>query len=298
MNILFLGGDKRQLEIIKYFDDINKLNNIDLIGYDNLPLIFHAKKINVKEVNISRYDLVIFPVDGVKKDFELTCQFSDTPIFLTPDILVGINKNVKIFTGIMTEHLKLLLGNKKAFPLMEDIEVQKKNSVPTVEGIVADIIYNTDQTINGSNILIFGYGNIGKKLIEVLKFLGAEVILGIKKESEYKTLKKHGIKCFHTERHLTLLRHLRESDIIINTIPSLILNELYLSKIENPNIYILDISSFPYGIDFDSAKSLNLNCKLLPGIPGKTAPITAGKILTKKIAKIVYEKEVDVIWKK
>lgn len=43
------------------------------------------------------------------------------------------------------------------------------------------------------------------------------------------------------------------------------------------------------GVDFEAAKSLGIRAVNLPGIPGKTAPITAAKAIRDSIYNILHE---------
>lgn len=286
MKVLFLGGDKRQLEIINHLE--KKGHNIDIIGYKQADLKGSVNKIELNDIKIENYNVVIFPVNGVKEDFSITSDFDIDKIILKPDFLIGISEKSIIFTGIKTNALNEMLDKvkKNAIVLMEDDEVKKENSIPTVEGIIGDLIYNTDYTINGANIFILGYGNIGKLLTEKLKGLGANLTVGVLLFEEYKKVTENDINCIYTNNQFLMENSMQENDIVINTVPELIINKDYL-KVVNKNAYILDISSHPHGVDFNSANELNIKNKLLLGIPGNVAPKTAGLILVNKIEDIL-----------
>ena len=67
-------------------------------------------------------------------------------------------------------------------------------------------------------------------------------------------------------------------DYIFNTIPSLVLTRDLLIK-TNPTVVIIDISSAPGGVDFQSAKELSKSAKLCLGLPGKYAPKSSAAFL-------------------
>ena len=69
--------------------------------------------------------------------------------------------------------------------------------------------------------------------------------------------------------------YIEEYDLIINTIPSMIIDEELLHYI-SPTSYILDIASYPGGVDFNKAKEYGINAFLLPSLPLKYAPKTSG----------------------
>ncbi len=288
MKALFLGGDKRQLEIIKKL--IEKELVIDLVGYDLINIDGTTHK-DIDNLDISLYDFIFFPVNGVKDNFSISCTYGTKDIQLTTSLLNKCKDKVKIFTGIKTDILNKMLdiANKECIALMDDPDIKKENSIPTVEGIIGHLIYNTEFTINGSNIFVLGYGNVGKPLVESLIHLKANVTVGIIKQEEFIELVSNQIPCIYTNNHDIMQSTMQDSDIIINTVPELILNREYLEKLNNNNVYILDISSHPHGVDFKSANELHLKNKLLLGIPGEVAPKTAGNILAKKINNIIKE---------
>ncbi len=281
MRILFLGGDPRQIIII---NELSKNHNIDVVGYEKITLNDNINKILLKDLDVTLYDVIIFPVSGVQDNYLLKSSFSDEKLQLNQHFLDNVNKKTLIFTGIRTKCLDemLELSNKEVISLMQDKEIQVENSVPTVEGIIADVIYNTPETLKNSNILILGYGNIGRLLSNKLKALDAVITVGVIERKDYEELLSRNINAFYTSNVVSFSEAVKQKQVIINTVPSLLLNKYYLDLVDK-DIYILDVSSYPYGVDFEYAKSINLKCKLFLGIPSIVAPKTAGQILSRKI---------------
>ena len=69
-----------------------------------------------------------------------------------------------------------------------------------------------------------------------------------------------------------------ETNIIINTVPSVIIDRKILEKL-NKNCIIIDVASAPYGTDFAVASEFGINAIQCPSLPGKVAPKTAGEII-------------------
>jgi dipicolinate synthase subunit A len=286
MKVLFLGGDKRQLEIINGL--YQKGNEIHLVGFDNIDIQSSIIKKNTNNLKMIEYNVIILPVSGVKKDLSVESEFNDCKVTLPSDLLVNTRKDVIIFTGIMTDVLgnMLKMADRHAVVLMDDNDIKKENSIPTVEGIIGDLVYNTEYTINGSNILILGYGNVGKLLVSKLQYLGANVTVGVITEEDFNSLKEHNINGFYTNNADLMKSIIKNNDIIINTVPNILLSKEYLEVVGRKS-YILDVASHPHGVDFDKANEMNIKNKLLLGIPSLVAPKTAGLILTKKINSIL-----------
>ncbi len=290
MKILFIGGDKRYLEIINSL--LVQNHEIDVVGYDNAKLKPDIKKKELEQIEISDYKVIIFPVSGVEKDFSIKADYSNKKIIVPANLLIKTDKGVLIFTGIITEKLQKMLdiATKDAIALMDDKDIAVENSIPTIEGIIGDLIYNTDTTINESNILVLGYGNIGKRLVEMLSYLGANVTVGVNLKTDYELLNRKGIKAIITYEKVMMDQALENSNIIVNTVPSVILRKRDLEIIDK-DCYVLDIASYPHGIEFSYIEELKLKCKLLLGIPSIVAPKTAGLILSKKINSVLGGKE-------
>lgn len=285
MEVLVLGGDLRYLEII---ENLSSKYNVSLVGYKNIFINSKVRNIDYKDVSIGDYDIIIFPINGVMAKNMINCRFNNNSIKLDDNFLVGCKKDVLIFSGIPTEALSnmLSLANRNCTYLMHDRKVIKENAIPTVEGIIADIIVNTDKTITESNVLVFGYGNIGSVLVKYLTMLGADVSVFIINEEDKIKLDELNIKNYYTFNHDDLIREIGNNDIIVNTVPRNIINNYDIRYI-NRDAYVLDIASHPHGIDREVLDEFFIKNKLYLGIPGKVASKTSGKILTKKINEVM-----------
>lgn len=286
MNVLILGGDLRYLEIIK---ELGSKYSVDVVGYKN-TYIDGAKKISIEQIDVSRYDVIIFPVNGVLENNMINCRF-DKPFSIPDNFLVGSRSDALIFSGISTPSLDNILNiaDRNCIYLMKDNEVIRENSIPTVEGILADVISNTEVTVNNSNVLVFGYGNIGSVLVDYFKKLGANVSVAVALDDDFSYLNYLGIDCFYSSDCDSLINHIKNTDVIVNTVPSTVIND-DLIKYINRDAYVLDIASHPHGICLEVMNELFIKNKRYLGIPGKVAPVTSGKILTKKINNILEGK--------
>lgn len=281
MEILVLGGDMRYLEIIEC---LSSKHNVTLVGYKNTFINDSVKNVLIDDVDVSLFDVIILPINGVMDKYLINCRFNNNPIKIPRDFFVGSKKNVLIFSGISTPCLSYMLdvSDRNCIYMMQDKDVIKKNAVPTVEGIIADVINNTEITLENSHVLVFGYGNIGSLLVKYLNLLGANVCVSIIKESDKALLDSSGISNFYSYNRDDLISAIGNNDVIINTVPKTVISESLIRFI-NPDSYVLDVSSHPHGIDQEVLAEHFIKSKLYLGIPGKIAPKTSGKILCKKI---------------
>lgn len=285
MEVLVLGGDTRYLEIIY---GLSFKHNVTLVGYKNIYINDKVHNVDITNVNIGKYDVIIFPINGVMENNLIRCRFNNTPIKLPNNFLVGCKKKCVIFSGIPTRDLSNLLdiAGLSCVYMMQDSNVVLENAYPTVEGIIADVINNTEVTLKDSRVLVFGYGNIGKLLVDYLIRLGANVNVSIIREEDKTILDNLGIQNFYSYNRDDLINALSNCDAIINTVPKTVIDDCFI-KFINKEAYVLDVASFPYGVDQEVLAEFFIKSKLYLGIPGKIAPKTSGKILLKKISNVM-----------
>lgn len=155
------------------------------------------------------------------------------------------------------------------------------NAVPTAEGAIKIAIENTDFTLWQSNVLVIGYGRVGKILADRLKNLGANVTVSARKPKDFANLEALGFNYINTENIPSLYLGY---DIIFNTVDANVLPDNVLKNL--PCSLLLDLSS-KGGFNMQYAKSLGLNAQSAPALPGKVAPKTAGKILSKTVSELI-----------
>ena len=163
-----------------------------------------------------------------------------------------------------------------------------KNAIPTAEGVIEIALSEMPITLFESRVLVIGYGRVGKVIAEKFKALGSEVCVSARKCADFAWIKEKGMKAIHTE---SLENEVSKFDLVINTVPAKILDEKVLKNVRNDAL-ILDVASKPGGVDFEVAKKLGKNVIWALSLPGKTAPITSGKIIKETIMNILSETEV------
>ena len=87
-----------------------------------------------------------------------------------------------------------------------------------------------------------------------------------------------------------LEKFLEKFEIIINTVPKLILTEKKLN-LTNKEVFILDVASKPGGIDRDFAEKNNINYLWKLGIPAEISPVACAQ----KIKEMIYKNNITYI---
>lgn len=278
-DFLIIGGDKRQLFVADYFRNIGK------------NVITHGLSDDKNTENetftsaVMRSEAIILPLPLTKDGKKI---FSFYPIKETIDDVAGILKSDQlVFAGMLSNSTmnKLLKNNPKVFDYFRRDEVSILNSIPTVQGILKTIFDNVDFTVHSSNCAVFGYGKTGKLTSSTLKSLGANVTVCVRKYSDIAFAHSNGINgCLIKEFYSIADRF----DVIINTVPSLVINRDILKRLSSKCI-IIDVASAPYGTDFAAAEDYGIKALQCPSLPGKTAPKTAGEIISVGIMNILKE---------
>lgn len=270
-----LGGDKRSYYLAKALK--NDGYKVRLWGFDKLG----ATDCEVASALDS--DILILPVMPFGEGENIVSPYSDQNLNLKEyeDSLM----DKLIFTGQRDKFLS-------AFPEMENRvssysdreEFAVKNAVPTAEGAVEQALKHSDITINGSKILVCGYGRIGKVLSEMLRGMGADVTVSARKQSDLAWIKLNGFAGIKTGD----FSEIKTYNFIFNTIPSLILNEDVLKDLCKDTL-IIDLASYPGGVDFSCAEKYGIKAIHALSLPGKIAPKSAGEIIESTILNILKE---------
>lgn len=160
------------------------------------------------------------------------------------------------------------------------------NAVPTAEGAIQIAMEELATTIFGLKVLVVGYGRISKVLSRLLRSMGARVTVSARKFSDLAWIEADGFTPAHTN---DLGEAMEGSQLIINTVPAAVLNEELLTKVQK-GCLLIDLASKPGGIDFSTASRLGLKAIWALSLPGKVAPITAGKIIFDTMQNIERER--------
>ncbi|MEC1520841.1 dipicolinic acid synthetase subunit A [Neobacillus niacini] len=286
MQIAVIGGDARQLEIIRKLTELDA--RLSLIGFEQLDHAFTgAVKEKLDEVDFSNMDAVILPVPGTNLEGYVETIFSNEKVILTAEMLKKTPDHCTVYSGISNNYLNGITkeANRQLVQLFERDDVAIYNSIPTVEGTIMMAIQHTDFTIHGSNIAVLGLGRCGMSVARTFHALGAKVKVGARKSEHLARITEMGLTPFHLN---DLGKEVKDTDILINTIPLQIVSASVISKLPAHTL-IIDLASKPGGTDFRYAEKRGIKALLAPGLPGIVAPKTAGQILANVLAQLLQD---------
>ncbi len=283
LQIVVMGGDARQIEVIRRLSELNA--KLFLIGFEQLDHSFPGVvKEKIDGIEWKHVDAILLPVAGTDTNGEIETIFSNETIHLTEAVLIQTPDHCTVYSGIANEYLTSITNkaNRKLILLFDRNDVAIYNSIPTVEGVLMLVIQNTDITIHNSKTVVLGFGRNGMTISRVFRDLGAKVKVGARKAEHLARIDEMGLEPFHISK----LKHVvKDADIVINTIPHLIITEEVISNMPHHTL-IVDIASKPGGTDFRYAEKRGIKAILTPSLPGIVAPKTAGKILANVLTEL------------
>lgn len=194
-----------------------------------------------------------------------------------------LNKNVKNDTVVMggcfsTEQQKILTDRGiRYLDFMEDEVVTEENAVATAEGAIAELVRNCPYNIEGSKIIVTGYGCCGKAIAKKLSAMGARVTVLARRSEVRKQAKQDG---FYAVDFAFGPEEAMGAVMLVNTVPAPVVTRLLIRELPR-DAYILDIASNPGGTDFACAKESGISADLVLGIPGRFSPKASAYILAR-----------------
>lgn len=222
--------------------------------------------------DIEKADFVLTGVPTSRDGLTVNCPITKKYIWLE-----DIDETKKDITFISAGYI---FKKHKTVDLLKLDDFCILNGVPTAEGAIAFAIQNSDFTLWKSNIMVIGNGRVAKILIDRLKGFNCRLTVSARKNLDFAFLDSFGLKYIKTAE---ISRYIPENEIIFNTV-DIRFDDSEASSLKNK--LIIDLSTVGC-LDAEQIKKYNINYHLLPGIPGKIAPVTAGKIIAETTARII-----------
>lgn len=266
IKVCIIGKDKRSIWLERLFKEDEKYKVTD-----------------IKEASI-----VYLPIPITRDNIHINTED------ITINEVIPKLKGKIVYTGSVNEIVKekLIENNINFIDLINFEEFSVLNAIATSEGAIKKAIELTDVTLNSSNILILGFGRIGRILAHQLSSFGANIYCEARKNKDIAIIKSIGYNVVELN---DVEANISKMDIIFNTIPHCILDSKMLEKVKE-DVCIIDLASSPGGIDFEYAKKNKINYEWYLGIPSKDSPKTAAKYI-KEVAETLT-KEGEKTWEK
>ncbi len=278
MNILIFGGDLRQISAAKYFRSAGFDVKIFAVNKDIL------EKYGASDMYSSvptPSDITVFPLPTSSDGENINCPLCDTS-FDFYDTFRALSPASRVFVGMADSFQKKFFGEIKlnVTDYFESDELQIENAVPTAEGAIELFLKHEPITLMDSSVAVIGYGRVASALAKRLRLLGASVTVSARSEKDLALSHTDAMKAVSLKKFIKEPGH---PDCIFNTVPAKLFDSAFAARIKDT--LFIDLASKPFGVTEDAISEMGDKYIRASSLPGKTAPVSAGRIIAKAIIK-------------
>lgn len=258
-NISIIGGDLRIVKLAEMLakDDF-QIKTYALENAEDLKKIENIEiSTSIKEA-LNQSNIAIGPIPLSSNNVEINTPFSKETI--TIQNLAKYLKGKKLFAGNIKKEIFEYLNNEEVevIDLLKCEELVVLNTIATAEGTIQIAMEETAKTLHESKILILGFGRVAKTLANMLKAIGADVYCMARKNSDFAWMEVYG---YNVVKIQNLKNELSKFDIIINTIPTLILGKEEIRYINKESL-LIDLASTPRWNRYKSSRKCKYKSNL------------------------------------
>lgn len=282
--VSIIGGDLRIVKLSEMLvDEGAEVFTYGLEMADNVE----SKKCQSLQEAVSLADIVIGPIPLTSNGETINSPFSKEKVNVK-DLMELLANKIFIAGSIKSDVYDLAKENNvQIIDILKREELSVLNAVSTAEGAIKVAIEETPKNLHGSNILVLGFGRIGKILAHMLSGLGAKVACEARKNADLAWIKAYGYEPIPLSE---LNQNLEKYDIIINTIPYMVLDKDALENVKKDAL-VIDLASNPGGVDREAIKEKQIKFVWALSLPGKISPVTSAEFIKETLYNIV--KEID-----
>ncbi|NLY90789.1 MAG: dipicolinate synthase subunit DpsA [Firmicutes bacterium] len=283
--VAVLGGDRRQVMVAEAF--LKSAAWVKTLGLTDLPPLPRLSPAPDLKEALTGAEIVILPISGADERGLVRCSDPAVQIKVDDAFFALIESKALLVTGKLPSPLKQLATERgiRVCEYAEHDAIAIPNAVPTAEGAIQLMMEETPFTVDGSSCLVLGFGRVARALVPRLLALGANVTVAARNPEQLADAGEAGGKPLPLSQ---LAGEIGQAEVVFNTIPALVLPDALLQKMA-PGTLIIDLASAPGGVDFEAAKRYRVKAILALGLPGKVAPITAGRILATKLPGLIKQ---------
>lgn len=280
-NIAVIGGDLRIIKLVGMLEN----DGFEVTTYGLEKAYEIKQKSESLQECIQNADIVIGPLPLSSNREYINTPFSENKLLVT-DVLNSLVGKTFIAGSIKPEIYEMAKEkNVNIIDIVKREEFAVLNAVSTAEGAIQIAINETPKNIHGNNVLVMGFGRIGKILSKMLDGIGAKVSCEARKNSDLAWIKAYGYNPVNLNE---LKENLNNYDIIINTIPYTVLDKEHLEMVKKDAL-IIDLASNPGGVDRNAVKELGIKFVWALSLPGKVSPVTSAEFMKETLYNISKE---------
>lgn len=285
MNVWVIGGDLRQAKLAQLLH--NDGHTVHTYALENAPDAEPERSADLTKAYLADCVVLPLPVTGDKGMLNAPLAAQEVSL---KRVFEALHPGQILCAGKVDAQTRAMAWERSLsiYDYFAREELAVANAVPTVEGAVQIAMEELPVTLHGARVLVIGYGQLGKLLAHRLHALGAHVSVSARRWADLAWIEAFGYGVEQTDR---LEGWLCGYDLIVNTVPTLVLGAERLRELK-PDCLVIDLASKPGGVDMEAARQLGVHVIWALSLPGKVAPITAGKAILNTIYNILRELEV------
>lgn len=283
--IAVLGGDTRQTVIADVLAEAGYETAIFGIDCDRSAI--SATRCVAVEDAVRGASMIVLPLPYSSDNVRINCPLGSCDVRLT-DLFAMLKPGTIVAGGRFNDTAETLAeqAGVTLFDYCNSEEVNILNAVPTAEGAIAIAMQHLPITLHGSHCTVVGFGKCGKALARDLAGLGAIVTVTARRRADLAWIGICGYRAAITgERD-----GWRDADVIFNTVPHLIFDSAALDTLPQ-GVLLIDLASKPGGVDMEAAAQREIRALRALSLPGKAAPVTAGRILASPLLRLLHGEE-------
>lgn len=284
MKFAVVGGDARSAYLAALL--AQEGHAVRCFALEKAALPHAVQKTGCPEGCVYGADWVVLGVPAEKAGQVLTPLSVQT--LKTEELLTALWPGQTLCGGMLSQETALaaVRAGLSACDLMARRDFTLGNAVLTAEGTLEILIREGAGSLWRGKALVTGWGRVASQLGPRLRALGCEVWIAARKAGDRAAAEAAGLHACRMEELPALAA---EMDYLINTVPAEIIPRETLEHIR-PGALLLELASVP-GFDFDYAQELVLHAVRAPGLPGKTAPLAAARLMRDTIFTVIRERE-------
>lgn len=276
--IVFIGGDHRQTVALSL---LSEKYEVAAVGFDGFSgELGNAVRAEELERAVNGAFAVVLPLPYTRDKLHIFAPLCSSEI-LVEDVLAAAVPTARIYGGMLDDYITARARN--AVDYYESEELQIMNSVPTAEGAIAIAMEELPITLFDAKAVVIGFGRVAKLLAHRLCSLGVKVTVCARREDDRAYARAYG---YDTVDFGVLGEAMGEADVIFNSVPHHVITPDMYRYIRH-GTPLIDLASRPGGLDFERAKQYGLNVIWALSLPGKVAPVTAGRIIADTLEKLI-----------
>ena len=242
LNIWVVGGDMRQAKMAELLAADG--HTVHTFALDRLGELSEGVIAEEDLSGATLADCVVLPLPVTGEGTLLNTPLSEGCHPLS-GILDTLRPGQAICAGRVSDEIRAMAAQR--WLALQDYfareELAVANAVPTVEGAIQIAMEELPITLHAARVLVIGYGRLGKLLSHRLAALGARVSVAARSWSDLAWIEAYG---YGVEHSAQLEGWLCCYDLVINTVPALILDRAALADLR-PGCLVIDLASKPGG---------------------------------------------------